>query len=600
MCRPLGRLTPVGGRGTIGVKKGQTDNGRYRALVESGGGGRGRPQGGPTPKNLKVLPRLFLVLLLLLLGGPSTSGAFICREDPLALLAGTLRTFQRHACDSTTLLLQCPKNTTIDVTYAHYGRPRPLPDLCPPLAHHAQTLPHTTCKFPGATDYTTLQRVVGQCQHRNDCKIQVAPAFFSDHDPCPLIRKYIEVAYKCRPEAFVNKVVCEDGNITLSCEPNSRVAVYSVLFGRSKEGSLSCPQPKGVAEEDCQASFATEMVMQRCHGYRTCHLKADASVYGRPCSKATKMYMKTVYTCVPRKILKSNYQGDIEDDEEPEAEEDQEANNLLRPGTTPVGSSDAPAVSPGTRWPPSRPKAGGGGVIVPSPAISPTKYPTHFDHPYRTSSPFFNPTLHPKGYKPTQDPPSAAPSSGVPGEAAHPPETDKPYGQRDGTPVRQPDLINCTVTILSGSQDTTIGFITEWMRAGSFIKRNYEKLILYLVVGLAAGVLVVMLVLVFRLLLDRRRTKKEAKMFNEPLTSVFAADIDEIDGDLDIMGNMGTSSSLAGGSPPPPPPSTASHEAISGRDVVRYNTTRPGIRRQDSDTNPRSLSRTNNNQLFYS
>lgn len=63
------------------------------------------------------------------------------------------------------------------------------------------------CKYP-RTDvpppsprpqYNTLQRVVGECHHKNQCRIQVSPETFSDHDPCPEIRKYIEVAYKCRP-----------------------------------------------------------------------------------------------------------------------------------------------------------------------------------------------------------------------------------------------------------------------------------------------------------------------------------------------------------------------------------------------------------------
>lgn len=42
---------------------------------------------------------------------------------PSALLSGTLRTFQRHACDQSSLALHCPAHTTIDVLYAHYGRP---------------------------------------------------------------------------------------------------------------------------------------------------------------------------------------------------------------------------------------------------------------------------------------------------------------------------------------------------------------------------------------------------------------------------------------------------------------------------------------------
>lgn len=77
--------------------------------------------------------------------------------------------------------------------------------------------------------------------------------------------------------------------------------------------------------------------------------------------------------------------------------------------------------------------------------------------------------------------------------------------------------------------------------------------------------------------------------------SCLFADIDDIDGDLDLDGGLG-GGSLGGRSPSPPQDPT--------REVVRYNTCRGisggGLRRQDSDTNPRSLSRNNNNQLFYS
>lgn len=46
---------------------------------------------------------------------------------------------------------------------------------------------------------------------------------------------------------------------------------------------------------------------------------------------------------------------------------------------------------------------------------------------------------------------------------------------QDGVPRSQPDLINCTVTILSGSKNREIGFLTEWMRAVAFIKSTEAK-----------------------------------------------------------------------------------------------------------------------------
>ncbi|XP_069982485.1 uncharacterized protein [Penaeus vannamei] len=474
---------------------------------------------------------------------PYVTAQDILRDDPLALLAGTLRTLQRHACDGTALTLQCPVNTTIDVLYAKYGRPRQEAeqlDLCPPLPHHARPAPKRHCEYSSTVDYNTLQRVVGECHHKNQCRIQVSPETFSDHDPCPEIRKYIEVAYKCRPERFINKIVCEGGELTLKCGKNSRLAIYSVLFGRSKEGSYMCPQPAGVPEEDCQASFATEMVMSQCHGKRQCELHANSSMYGKPCSPESRMYMKTVYTCVPRKILKEPYQGELEPDEQPE-EIPEESSMMSPPAMPPVRRPDPP------------------------PPQSSTSYP----HETKTTTVFYNPTV-------TTKLPEKKGDNGV-----------RDYPQ-DGVPRSQPDLINCTVTILSGSKNREIGFLTEWMRAVAFIKKNFEKFILYLMVGLCVGLLLFLFVVVGRLLLERHLAKREAKNVNDPLTSVFATDIDDIDGDLDRSAPHGSYLCFS--------PSAQEPQ----HDVVRYTTIRSGIRQQDSDTNPRSLSRTNNNQLFYS
>lgn len=48
---------------------------------------------------------------------------------------------------------------------------------------------------------------------------------------------------------------------------------------------------------DCLASYATETVMQYCHGRRKCSLTADQKTFGKPCLKESRMYLKVVYTC---------------------------------------------------------------------------------------------------------------------------------------------------------------------------------------------------------------------------------------------------------------------------------------------------------------
>ncbi|GFQ65957.1 SUEL-type lectin domain-containing protein [Trichonephila clavata] len=49
-----------------------------------------------------------------------------------ALLTGTLRTFQVHACDGNELQIECWPNTVINIYLAQYGRQVPSHQLCPP------------------------------------------------------------------------------------------------------------------------------------------------------------------------------------------------------------------------------------------------------------------------------------------------------------------------------------------------------------------------------------------------------------------------------------------------------------------------------------
>ncbi|KAK3865367.1 hypothetical protein Pcinc_029026, partial [Petrolisthes cinctipes] len=364
---------------------------------------------------------------------------------------------------------------------------------------------------------------------------------------------------------FINKVVCVAGELTLTCTKDSRLAIYSVLFGRSLSGSYTCPQPEGVPEEECQASYANEIVMSMCHGRRECHILASPEVFGNPCSSASNMYMKTVYTCVPKKILKP-----------PKSEEEGEEREEEGEGTK---GKDEEAEST---------RGGYEEGSLRSPPAPPPADPRH-----TSSTAFYNPTITTRlADKSSDDAEVSVDEKEVEGSTGG--RSSSQYPQ-DESNRAQTELINCTVTILAGAEQREIGYLTEWMQAVAFVKNNFEKFLLYLLLGVSVGLVLFLVVVVTQLLWDRRRARKEAKMMHDPLTSVFAADIDDIDGDLDLDGGLG-GGSLSGRSPSPPQDPT--------REVVRYNTCRGvsggGLRRQDSDSNPRSLSRNNNNQLFYS
>ncbi len=64
-----------------------------------------------------------LFLLLLLVSVPAVECQYsVHRQDPFALLSGTLRTRQTAACDGQELTLECPEGTKISIQLVEYGR----------------------------------------------------------------------------------------------------------------------------------------------------------------------------------------------------------------------------------------------------------------------------------------------------------------------------------------------------------------------------------------------------------------------------------------------------------------------------------------------
>ncbi|XP_063983087.1 protein eva-1 homolog C isoform X3 [Diachasmimorpha longicaudata] len=251
------------------------------------------------------------VLFLLFLGSLP-----VIHADNLATLLGTLKTYQRAACDEETMSLRCPPGTSISVVHARYGRvAEAAVGKCNNPELPASVAPtNETCLLSHALQYSLLQTVVEICQKNRNCKFNTSPKSFQN-DPCPGLAKYIEVAYKCRPYEFRSKVACENDAVNLLCYPGKRVAILSASFGRTEYESLQCPQPHGVKEETCTAPYATETVMQLCHGKRRCSVTANSSTFGDTCKPDTRTYLKIIYTCVPRGVLREQFAGDVEADE---------------------------------------------------------------------------------------------------------------------------------------------------------------------------------------------------------------------------------------------------------------------------------------------
>ncbi|XP_020287988.1 protein eva-1 homolog C isoform X2 [Pseudomyrmex gracilis] len=237
---------------------------------------------------------------------------------------GTLKTYQRAACEEEMMTLKCPPGTTISVGKAAYNNGTHGSNRCNssflPITGNGPT--NHTCIIPELTlqslEHTLLQMVVGVCQKKRQCKFNTSLNTFRS-DPCPGQKENILVTYKCRPYEFRSKVACENDAINLVCNPGYRVAIFSASFGRTQYESVQCPQPRGVMEETCSIDFATETLINLCHGKRRCIVVASNTTFGKadPCRPESKTYLKVVYTCVPRSVLRDQYdQGDSDSDEE--------------------------------------------------------------------------------------------------------------------------------------------------------------------------------------------------------------------------------------------------------------------------------------------
>ncbi|XP_072932130.1 protein eva-1 homolog C-like isoform X2 [Epargyreus clarus] len=221
---------------------------------------------------------------------------------------------QRAACDEQMVALSCPRGTSISIQVAQYGKAATDTHRC-----IAETSPaeneEDKCLWPNSMQYSLLQTVVEACQKKPNCVFSTKskPGLV---DPCPLARKFVEVAYKCRPYEFRSRTGCEDDVIKLRCKPHSRIAIFDAQYGRTAYESITvCPQTQGVKEETCIAPYAVEMVMQICHGKRRCQIVANSKTFGSPCKPDSKAYLKVIYACVPLGVLTEKYESAAERDE---------------------------------------------------------------------------------------------------------------------------------------------------------------------------------------------------------------------------------------------------------------------------------------------
>nr|XP_019934565.1 PREDICTED: protein eva-1 homolog C-like isoform X1 [Paralichthys olivaceus] len=215
-----------------------------------------------------------------------------------------LKNHTAHACEGSTLVIDCPSRTSVAVLSAFYGRRVPYRHLCPSTNTNTSVDEDTACTSPVAID-----KVLSECQDRRSCHIPVFSAVFGQ-DPCPLTSKYLLVSYKCRPEHHRTRLVCENERLRLMCKNETVLAIYSASFGHLLHGSPYCPQEPGSHKDmECLSALALRKVSRKCHGRANCSLLADTQTFGDPCFPGTRKHLRVSFTCVPQYLLEDVGRG---------------------------------------------------------------------------------------------------------------------------------------------------------------------------------------------------------------------------------------------------------------------------------------------------
>ncbi|XP_054715684.1 protein eva-1 homolog C-like [Uloborus diversus] len=213
----------------------------------------------------------------------------------------TLRTFQMQVCDEEELRIECWPNTAISISHAEYGKPVSGEMMC--LTQAKGPSLEDIARNPGCSAHNVRENLQSSCREKQECQLEISPKLLKE-DPCPGVQRYLDVAYKCRPNKFFTRIVCQHDKMRLRCHKSLRIIIYSAFFGSSLTGVEECPNTASKNLEDCEAGFATETAMNSCHGRRKCTLSADSLMFGSTgCSAKARLFLKVVFTCVPKDSL---------------------------------------------------------------------------------------------------------------------------------------------------------------------------------------------------------------------------------------------------------------------------------------------------------
>jgi len=278
----------------------------------------------------------------------------VVRRDPLAELSSTLHTRQSAACDGEELKMECPSGTKISIQLVQYGRLTPDDQVCPANIRYPGTSISKGENEEKCLILEAIRTVEERCHGRESCTLTASPESLAKElrDPCPQVRKYVEVLYKCKPASFRSRVVCGGEQVSLSCqEPDTRLAIFSTSFSTPASGHVFCPLPgryvgrkrrpglyhnlnlPGISE--CKNYPVTDKVSDLCHGYHSCTFKADPyDLEANPC-QSFHLTLKTTFACVDKSVFHAKFVDRVTTTTEPST-----TTTMYKPTTTTVINSE--------------------------------------------------------------------------------------------------------------------------------------------------------------------------------------------------------------------------------------------------------------------
>lgn len=224
------------------------------------------------------------------------------------LLASSLFRFRETVCDGKMLHITCPEGSVISIQFSQYGHSSSDYQTCTSITTYfgeqLQMARDTDCFVSNALE--VLLRI---CQDKRRCQLEASiETFTKNADPCPNKSKYLEVAYQCRPTEFHKKLACENENLSLKCRRSNRIVVYSAMLRHFPWNKTMCPKIKPDTLFNCKTPHVAEQAVKGCQGRKHCIANVASSLFGELCPQNSQKYLEVVYTCVPKRILRTNAQ----------------------------------------------------------------------------------------------------------------------------------------------------------------------------------------------------------------------------------------------------------------------------------------------------